>query len=86
MPSIPHPFSFHVGQALMLREAIGDYPRGTPVKIVGAAAADGTYVVEPYIADSQTTELKASGARLTVGKETLAESLPEFSSGRLIVM
>jgi hypothetical protein len=28
----------------------------------------------------------ASGARLTVGREALAESLPEFRSGRLVVL
>ena len=38
MPSIPRASSFHVGQPLMLREAIGDYPRGTPVKVAALAA------------------------------------------------
>jgi hypothetical protein len=70
----------------MLRVAVGEFPRGTPVKVVGAITADGTYTVEPYVADSGSTELRASGARLTVGREALAESLPEFRSGRLIVL
>ena len=86
MPSIPHPFPLNVGQALMLRVAIGEFPRGTPVKIVAAITADGTYAVEPYVADRRSTELVASGARLAVGREALAESLPEFRSGRLVAL
>ena len=86
MPSIPHPFPLHVGQVVMLRLAVGAFPRGTPVKIVTAITADGTYAVEPYVADGRSTELRASGAPLTVGREALAESLPEFRSGRIIVL
>jgi hypothetical protein len=86
VPSIPHPFPLHVGQVFLLRLAVGEFPRGTPVKIVAAITADGTYAVEPYVADRRSTELVASGARLTVGREALAESLPEFRSGRLVVL
>ena len=86
MPSIPHPFALHVGKVFLLRLAVGEFPRGTPVKIVAAITADGTYAVGPYIADRRSTELVASGARLTVGREALAESLPEFRSGRLVVL
>ncbi len=70
----------------MLRVAVGEFRVGTPVKIVGAIPADGTYSVEPYVADNGSTELRASGARLTVGRKALAKSLPEFRSGRLIVL
>ena len=82
----PHPFPFHVGQVFLLRQAVGEFPRGTPVKIVTAVTADGTYAVESYVADGRSTELRAGGARLTVGREALAASLPEFRSGRLIVL
>jgi hypothetical protein len=85
-PSIPHPFPLHLNQVLMLRVAVGEFRRGTPVKIVGAITADGTYTVEPYVAISGSTELAASGARLTVDREALAGSLPEFRSGRLILL
>jgi hypothetical protein len=86
VPSIPHPFPFRVGQVFLLRLAVGEFPRGTPVKIVAAITADGTYAVEPYVAVRPSTELEASGARLTVGRDALAESLPEFRSGRLVVL
>jgi hypothetical protein len=49
-----------VGQVLLLRLAVGEFPRGTPVKIVAAVTADGTCAVEPYVADTRSTELVAS--------------------------
>jgi hypothetical protein len=75
-----------VGQVFLLRVAVGEFPGGTPVRIVGAITPDGTYTVEPYVAINGSTDLVASGARLTVDREALAGSLPEFRSGRLILL
>jgi hypothetical protein len=73
------------GQVLMLREAVGDFPRGTPVKVITIWNTDDpTFVVEPYRPVPQSNDLAASGVRLTVGQSVLAESLPEFRSGTMI--
>lgn len=74
------------GQVLMLREAVGGFPRGTPVKVIRVwNTDDATFVVEPYLSVPQGSDLAASGVRLTVGRSVLAESLPEFRSGTMIL-
>ena len=70
----------------MLREAVGGFPRGTPVKVICVwNTDDATFVVEPYLAVPQGSDLAASGVRLTVGRSVLAELLPEFRSGTMIL-
>lgn len=78
-------FLIRPGQVLMLREAVGDFPRGTPVKVISVWDTDDpTFVVEPYRSVPQGNELAASGMRLTVGQSVLAESLPGFRTGTMI--
>jgi hypothetical protein len=79
-------FLIRPGQVLMLREAVGGFPRGTPVKVLRVWNTDDpTLVVEPYLSVAQVSELVPSGVRLTVGRAVLAESLPEFRSGTMII-
>ena len=78
---------FRVGQALLLRGPVDTFGRGTAVKVVRVLEVDEgpAYMVEPYRLDPDSSaHLVPSGVRLTLGAESLAESLPDFQMGPMI--
>ena len=75
-----------VGELVMLRQAVGDHPRGSLVRIDHAIETERgmAYTVQPlreHRDERGGRTLVPDGARLTLERSELARSLPGLRSG-----
>lgn len=77
---------FRPGDTALLRQAIGDLPRGTVLRVIGLieTSSGRTYHVQPIasaVVEQEHEQPKPIGPELTIDGTMLARSLPDFRSG-----